>query len=761
VITLPSLKGFTVRIMVLLLALELFSLGLWGVWSYGESRQALLHSITLRMTEAGAHARYRVAQFYDSIVRTAYHSGDMLNMVTASRTTNFPRILLSQILVDHPEIESVSLVNENGREVERLSQLYAYGPSDRRDLSGDPRVGVALDGKKYVGEVTWSPYAMPQVELAMPMMDSWVKPRFVMLLTLNLRALWDRLQQVQLNTSGYVYVVDADRRLLAHPDPSLVSRGVSLAGTPAENLLLQPQGDDGTLHRYRNVQGQDVVGLSVFEPDTGWWVVVEHPVSEALAPLHELIVDFLSALVVVLLLTVIAVYYLSRLTLRPLSDLRQAAGLMAAGEQNVHIKVPDITELKDLANAFNGMARELGRTMDALQQSEMRMARFFEAATEVVIIHDKVTTLDINPAVTVLFGYTPDELVGQNVLRIVAPESRQRVQKAMQSGEKGPYEIDCRCKDGSRASVEVRAREIVQEGHQIRIVTLHDITKRKQAEIALQRLNEELEGRVAERTSELAKANTRLLEVDRLKSMFIASMSHELRTPLNSIIGFTGIILHGMTGAINDKQRDQLSRVYKASKHLLELINDVIDISKIEAGKIDIYPETFLLDDLIQEAVDIIQAQLHDKDLELQVTVAEGIELYADRRRLLQCVLNFLSNAVKFTEVGSIQVIAREVGDDVEIAVSDTGIGIPEDQLKKLFQPFERLDSHLRINMAGTGLGLYLTRKLAVELLGGTVSARSCPGEGSTFVIRVPKSFNHREVEPGGSEGSSILGMNH
>jgi len=759
-ITLPGRKGFTFRIMVLLLTLELFSLGLWGAWSYSETRRALLHSITLRMTEVGTHARFQLAQFYDGIVRRARHSGDMLNMSAASRTKSFPRILLSQMLVDHPEIASVSLVDLKGREIERLSQLYAYGPNEGRDLSADPGVRSALDGKLTIGEVTWTPYAKPQVELAIPMRHRWAKPQFMMLITLNLSALWHKLQQVQLNTTGYVYIVDADRRLLAYPDPSLVFRGVSLAGTPVEKLLLQSQGD-GTLHRYRNVQGQDVVGLSVVDPDTGWWVVVEHPVSEALAPLDELIADFLGALLVVLLLTMIAVYYLSSLTLRPLSQLKQAVGRMAAGDRDVEVQVSDITELKALADAFNSMVRKQGRTMEALKQSETRMARFFATATEVAYFHDKGVIIDINPAVTALLGYTPEEVIGRHVGEFVDPQSYQRFQEAVKSGDEEPYEIECICKNGSRATVEVRARNIVQGGCQIRVVTLHDITARKQMEVALQQLYDELEERVIERTSELAEANARLLEMDRLKSMFIASMSHELRTPLNSIIGFTGVILQGMTGEINDKQRDQLGRVYKAGRHLLALINDVIDISKIEAGKIDAYPVTFLLDDLIREATDITQAQLHDRGLELQMTVAEGVELYTDRRRLLQSVLNLLSNAIKFTEAGSVQLRAGEVDGDVEITVSDTGIGIPEDQLKKLFQPFERLDSHLRISVTGTGLGLYLTRKLVVELLGGTVSVRSSPGEGSAFVIRIPKVLNHGKVGPGRIESSLLPDVKH
>ena len=247
-----------------------------------------------------------------------------------------------------------------------------------------------------------------------------------------------------------------------------------------------------------------------------------------------------------------------------------------------------------------------------------------------------------------------------------------------------------------------------------------------------------LEHKVSERTRDLAAANEKLKELDRLKSMFIASMSHELRTPLNSIIGFTGMLLQDMTGPINDEQRDYLSRVYSAGKHLLSLISDVIDISKIEAGKIIPYPQAFTLDAVVNEAVDTIQKQLNDKGLDLTVTIPEGVKLNTDRKRLLQCLLNYLSNAVKFSQTGFIHVKAHTIGKQVEVEISDTGIGISEEDLPKLFQPFVCLDSPVQRSVSGTGLGLYLTKKLATEILKGTVAVESQPGKGSTFLLRLP-----------------------
>ncbi len=267
------------------------------------------------------------------------------------------------------------------------------------------------------------------------------------------------------------------------------------------------------------------------------------------------------------------------------------------------------------------------------------------------------------------------------------------------------------------------------------VSTYEDISERKRAEEKLHAANEITEA-----------ANLELKKLDQLKSMFIASMSHELRTPLNSIIGFTGIILEGMSGDLNERQKDQLGRVNGAAHHLLNLINDVIDISKIEAQRIDVFPEPLILNELIEEAVGTVQTQLEGKGLTLTVDVPQGMSLVTDRKRLLQCILNFLSNAVKYSDEGLIKISARSTDGEVEITIADNGIGIPEVALKKLFRPFERLQSYMSVKAGGTGLGLYLTKKIATELLQGAVSVESQVGKGSTFCLRVAKILSVNNV---------------
>jgi hypothetical protein len=254
-----------------------------------------------------------------------------------------------------------------------------------------------------------------------------------------------------------------------------------------------------------------------------------------------------------------------------------------------------------------------------------------------------------------------------------------------------------------------------------------------------------------ERQLLIAKASAEA--ADRAKSMFIASMSHELRTPLNSIIGFTSVILQGIAGDINQRQHDQLSRVLSSAKHLLSLITDVIDISKIEAGYNDIHCEDFELSKVIEEAITAVHNQRKDKGIALMLDLDHSITLHTDRKRTLQCVLNLISNAVKYSEQGTISVKTLRIDDQVTISVADTGIGISKEAQAKLFMPFERIDTHLRVKNPGTGLGLYLTRKITQEFLHGEISMHSTEGKGSTFTIEIPqhnpsKSSNHHSIKP-------------
>jgi signal transduction histidine kinase len=243
---------------------------------------------------------------------------------------------------------------------------------------------------------------------------------------------------------------------------------------------------------------------------------------------------------------------------------------------------------------------------------------------------------------------------------------------------------------------------------------------------------------VDQRTRELALARDRAEAADRTKSAFLATMSHELRTPLNSVIGFSGLLLQGLAGPLNDEQIKQLGMVKSSGQHLLALINDVLDISKIEAGEIEIDNTVFDLRESIQKVMHAMAPLAEKKHLSLTARLAPDVgPIVSDRRRVEQIVINLLSNAVKFTDRGEVTLVAETGPAIVSISVCDTGLGIQADDLAELFQPFHQLDTGLRRRHEGTGLGLAICKRL-VDRLGGAISVESEFGKGSTFRVTLP-----------------------
>ena len=291
---------------------------------------------------------------------------------------------------------------------------------------------------------------------------------------------------------------------------------------------------------------------------------------------------------------------------------------------------------------------------------------------------------------------------------------------------------------------------------QVALKTAEIVRRSDEANALARRHTQELEQRVAARTDELARANGELLaakqaaeSADRLKSAFLATMSHELRTPLNSILGFTGILLQGLAGPLNPEQAKQLGMVRDSARHLLALINDVLDISRIEAGELRMAYDAFDPAVAVDKVIGIVRPLADKKALALEVEVAAGIgPMMGDARRVEQILLNLLSNAVKFTETGTVRLQVDSLGGAaladggtgppmLRMAVSDTGIGLRPEDMVLLFQPFRQVDTALSRKHDGTGLGLAICRRLA-EMMGGDITVSSRWRQGSTFTVTLP-----------------------
>ncbi|MFO1435134.1 MAG: PAS domain S-box protein [Gammaproteobacteria bacterium] len=272
-----------------------------------------------------------------------------------------------------------------------------------------------------------------------------------------------------------------------------------------------------------------------------------------------------------------------------------------------------------------------------------------------------------------------------------------------------------------------------------------DVTTQKRIANELAHYRDHLEDLVRARTEELARANEELRiakeqaeSADRLKSTFLATMSHELRTPLNSILGFSGIMHQGLAGPLNDEQKKHLATVISSGKHLLALISDILDISKIESGQLEYNFDAFPFSATVEKTVQMVRPDLESKGLQLKVSVAREVgEIVSDQRRVEQVLLNLLNNSVKFTEEGEINLTCDVEGQWLRVRVRDTGIGIKPEDVAELFQPFRQVDGSLARRYEGSGLGLAICKHL-VNGLGGDISVSSEFGVGSTFTVTLP-----------------------
>ena len=378
---------------------------------------------------------------------------------------------------------------------------------------------------------------------------------------------------------------------------------------------------------------------------------------------------------------------------------------------------------------------------------ETRFRELLEAAPDAILQVDSDGRIILLNRVTEdMFGYTREELLGQPVEVLIPKELRGRhtehrahyrqhpMTRTMGSG----LALEAIRKDGSRFPVEISLSPSPST-EEFRITAIiRDITERRSAEVRLRKIQEDYTQRLAESNAELELTNRELERANRLKTEFLASMSHELRTPLHTIIGFSELLGEELEGPLNAKQTRFIQHIHKDSLHLLDLINDILDISKIEAGRLELRPEAFDFSALVTESLASVRtlAEAKSQVLETDLQVPTAVE--ADRLRIRQVLVNLLSNAIKFTpEQGRIRVEARLQARLVMVSVADTGIGIPEHEHEFIFDKFHQVGATTLGVREGTGLGLAITKRL-VEEHGGTIRVDSKPGQGSTFFITLP-----------------------
>jgi signal transduction histidine kinase/CheY-like chemotaxis protein len=522
-------------------------------------------------------------------------------------------------------------------------------------------------------------------------------------------------------------VSDSEIERMRSFDTSILLQEVK---TEAATAALAGETDTAVLHDYR---GDEV--LSSYAPldleDVKWAIVSEVDTVEAFAPLNA----FTRTSLIVLFLTLLAVLLLSTLFSRafvaPIVALSEGAARFAGGDQEVQVTVRSRDEMGGLAERFNKMVSAIReRSMELTEQKEL-LENTLESLTHpfYVIDADDYTIQIANSAA----GRVRDS--GQTTCHALTHgrdtpcdgvEDPCPLIEVKRTGKPFTVEHIHRDSQGSPRYVEVYGYPIFNNAGDLAQVIEYslDITERKRMELQLEEARDAAES------------------ANRAKSAFLANMSHELRTPMNAIIGYSEMLAEDAEDEGYDEMVPDLKKINSAGKHLLALINDILDLSKIEAGRMDLYLERFDLHKTLDEAVATVTPLVAKNDNRLVAEFADDLgTVRADLTKLRQALFNLLSNAAKFTEKGTITLAAcreqKEAGDRILLSVSDTGIGIAADKIDQVFEEFSQADDSTTRDYGGTGLGLPISRRFC-RMMGGDITARSEPGKGSVFTIELP-----------------------
>jgi PAS domain S-box-containing protein len=402
------------------------------------------------------------------------------------------------------------------------------------------------------------------------------------------------------------------------------------------------------------------------------------------------------------------------------------------------------TVIAAVTRALDDAGHLLGERERELRESEMRYRNLFDHAPLPFEETDRRGNIRrVNQAGCALVKSSTDQLLGRAAWQFLAPDLQDEFSRAMlgriESGsEIAPYECTYLLEDGTRITVEIRESLIRNERGEVTGIcrSLVDITERNLAEIAARKVAQ-YAMELRNKNEQLAQALDAARSAAEAKSRFLASMSHELRTPLNAIIGFSELMYDGKLGDLPEDHRECLQDILTSARHLLRLISDILDLSKVEAGRMEFCPEPCQIETLVAEVRDVIRPLAEKKGIELLTDIKQQVYAVIDASRFKQILYNYLSNAVKFTpERGWITVRVILAGEQFRLEVQDTGIGIPEEELSMLFQEFQQLPNSRKAGQ-GTGLGLALTRRI-VEAQGGSIAVRSQPGIGSVFSATLP-----------------------
>jgi signal transduction histidine kinase len=781
----PKMQGRLFRKYVALfvgvVCVALLANGLFEIlFSYQEHKGSLIR-IQHEQAEAAAA---KLSQFIKEIESQVGWTTQLPWSVGTMEQRRFDALrLLRQV----PAVTELAFLDAAGKEQLRVSRLAMDVVASSVDLSEEQKFTEAVAHKVYYGPVYFRRESEPYMTLALA---GTRRESGVSVAEVNLKLIWEEVSKIKVGEHGDAYLVDAQGRLIAHPDISLVLRNTDMSKL-AQVQAARRVADDTPAEQVQvaqDIQGREVLTAYAPVPPLGWLVFVELPVAEAYAPLYTSIQHSSWLLLGALVLAFLTGLLLARRMVGPIQALRVGAARIGSGDFGQRISIKTGDELEALADQFNEMGSRLQESYADLENKvEVRTQELAQSVGELRALGEVSqavnSTLDLpavlstivakavqlsNTEAGAIYVYEDaerqfrlrathgmsDELIAAIAERQTdlgdttigeAAERREPIQIANLSEEPHSPIFDIILAAGFRALLVVpllRPDRIYgalvvrrRQPGEFPKATI-DLLQTFAAQSVLAIQNARLFTEIEEKSRQLEVASQH-------KSQFLANMSHELRTPLNAILGYTELMIDRIYGEVPAKMQGVLERVQSNGRHLLGLINDVLDLSKIEAGQLTLTVASYSLADVVHSVAGAVESLATEKRLALKLDVPPNLPAgRGDERRITQVLLNLVGNAIKFTDRGEVAIAASASNGSFNIAVRDTGPGISAADQVKIFEEFHQADNSATKTKGGTGLGLSIAKRI-VELHGGRIWVESSPGSGSTFSVSLPVRIQH------------------
>jgi len=772
-------------ISVILIGSGLIASGLLEIYfRYQESRETL----ALLQQEVASGAAFKIDRFVQEIHSTIKGATRSREIAPRGITPEY-RFELEKLLLIAPAITEAVAFDAKGAIQVQASRLRTVLPEGKPALAASAGFQQAKQGKSYFGPVYFVRGSEPYMTIAVPIERFAGDVIGILQAEVNLKYIGDVVSGIKVGKAGFAYVVTRSGDLIAHPDISLVLQRRSMAQLDQVKAAFQSVSSlpKPAAVVARNLQGTNVFSSNAVIPVLDWAVFIERPVKEAYEPLYASMIRTSTLLLIGLGMALLASLFVARRVVRPLQTLREGVERIGTGNLGYRLELKTGDEIEVLAEEFNKMTAQLQESYADLERKVEERTRDLtesleqQTATSEILRVISSSPTDIQPVLDAVAERAARlceaddavifRVVGDNHQRVAkygsipAPTFPVPITRGFPGGRAIvdrqtvhiydlELQVDTEFPDVKEIQKEIGQRTVLatpllREDVPIGVIVIRrtEVRPFTDKQIALLKTFADQAVIAIENVrlfQEIQDKNEQLEIANRHKSQFLANVSHELRTPLNAIIGFTRVVLRKVEGQIPELQTENLKKVLISSEHLLGLINGLLDLAKIESGKMEVFAQSFKIDEIIQVAASTVEPMLRSGQVKLVKEIAPDLPpLNTDRDKLKQVILNLLSNAAKFTEKGEIKISARQENGSMKLTVSDTGIGMKREALDYIFEEFRQVDMSTTRKYGGTGLGLAIVKKL-VNLLGGDISVESEVGKGSKFTITMPISLPGR-----------------